>query len=145
MPCSLGLGSVAAACLGLMPITAAASDIVVAVSGITSDTGEIGCALFGMPRGFPLDTSAAVTQWRHADRGGVTCRFERLNPGSYAVAVGHDLNGNHRTDTNWLGIPTEPWGVSNNVRPTLRAPRFEEAAVQLAAGAAVTINVRVAP
>ncbi len=105
MSCSLGLEAVASACLGFMPITATASDIVVAVSGITSDAGEIGRALFGTPRGFPLDTSAAVTQWRHADRGGVT------------------------------------W---NNVRPTLRAPRFEEAVVQLAADATVTVNVRVA-
>jgi len=28
----------------------------------------------------------------------------------------------------------EAWGVSNNVRPSMRAPRFEEAAVRIAGG-----------
>jgi uncharacterized protein (DUF2141 family) len=38
--------------------------------------------------------------------------------------VAHDLNGNHKTGTNWVGLPLEPWGVTNNVRPILRAPKF---------------------
>ncbi len=123
--------------------SAQASEIVVAVHGVASDIGEIGCALFSEPKGFPLNTSSATMQWYPAHRSGVTCRFTGLNPGMYAVAVSQDLNGNHRTDTNWLGIPTEPWGVSNNVRPTLRAPRFGEAAVQLLADAKVTLNIEV--
>ena len=59
---------------------------------------------------------------------GVMYRFSGLAPGRYAVAVGHDLNGNRRVDTNLLGMPTEQWGVSNNARPALRVPRFEETA-----------------
>jgi uncharacterized protein (DUF2141 family) len=31
-------------------------------------------------------------------------------------------------------MPTEPWGVSNNARPKLRAPRFEEAAFSVNPG-----------
>ncbi len=76
-----------------------------------------------------------------ADPKEVECRFEGLAPGSYAVAVLHDLNGTGRNDTNFLGIPTEDWGVSNNVRPTLRAPRVEEAAVEVKDGPAVVIGV----
>ena len=41
-------------------------------------------------------------------------------------------------------MPTEVWGVSNNVRPPMRAPYFDEAAVAVAAGGPVTIEVRLA-
>lgn len=33
---------------------------------------------------------------------------------------------------NVTGLPTEQWGVSNNARPALRAPRFCEAVFSIA-------------
>jgi uncharacterized protein (DUF2141 family) len=49
-----------------------------------------------------------------------------LPEGTYAVAVYQDLNQNAQLDSNVFGIPTEPYGFSNNVRPKLRAPSFDE-------------------
>lgn len=72
----------------------------------------------------------------------LTCVFERLTHGTYAVAVAHDLNGNRKTDRNFLGMPKEAWGVSNNARPSLRAPRFQEAVVQLSENLTIAIEVR---
>ena len=46
--------------------------------------------------------------------------------GQYAIKVFHDINSNDKLDRNWLGKPVEPWGVTNNVRPFLRAPSFKE-------------------
>lgn len=130
------------AMLLLVATGAGAAELRVAVTGARSAAGQIGCALYPGERGFPMDAASAVQLWQPADPNGVMCRFEGLRPGSYAVAVSHDLNANRRTDTNLLGIPTEDWGVSNNVRPTLRAPRFEEAAVQVTDGAPVAIEIR---
>jgi uncharacterized protein (DUF2141 family) len=42
------------------------------------------------------------------------------------VTVYHDVNDNGKLDTNWIGIPKEPVGVSNNLRPRLGPPRFSE-------------------
>ncbi len=123
--------------------SALAGAITVVVAGIEAEGGEIGCALYRGPEGFPMDDSLATVQWQAARRGGVECSFDDLEPGAYAVAVSHDFNGNQRTDTNFLGIPTEPWGVTNNVRPMLRAPRFEEAAVELNPGTALRVTVEV--
>jgi uncharacterized protein (DUF2141 family) len=124
---------------------AADADVVVVVTGIRSAAGEVGCALFPNARGFPLDLSGAVQQWHAVQLSGVTCRFEGVKPGTYAVAVTHDLNGNHRTDRNFFGIPTEDWGVSNDVRPRMRPPRFEEAAFKVTDGAPVRLTIRVTP
>jgi len=121
---------------------AAAAELQVNVTGIRSATGQVGCALYASERGFPMEPAVAAQRWLPADPAGVQCRFEALAPGVYAVAVSHDLNGNRRTDTNLVGLPTEDWGVSNNIRPSLRAPRFEEAAVQVAAEPLRIIEVR---
>lgn len=114
--------------LSALPLNGAAAEIVVRVSGVTAANGEIGCALFERDTGFPMDNTSARARWQTAAAEGVTCRFADVVPGRYAVSVVHDLNGNRRVDTNLIGLPTEAWGVSNGVRPTLRAPRFDEAA-----------------
>lgn len=106
----------------------AATDLTVRVVGLQAPLGAVGCSLFRDAVGFPMDNAGARQQWLPARAEGVICRFEGVAPGRYAVAIGHDRNDNRRVDTNLVGLPTEPWGVSNNVRPTLRAPRWDEAA-----------------
>ncbi len=121
-----------------------ASDLVVTISGVTSGKGEIGCALYRDPAGFPMDASKATSVRIKAKTGTVECKFTGLGPGSYALAVSHDLNSNRKTDTNFVGMPKEDWGVSNNVRPRLRAPRFDEARFELKDGVSARLEVRIA-
>lgn len=49
-----------------------------------------------------------------------------LAPGEWAVALTQDTNDNDRLDKNFLGIPTEPYAFSNNIRPRMSAPTFQE-------------------
>lgn len=109
-----------------------AEEVRVTVTGIDERKGgEIGIALYPGPSGFPMDSLKANCVWLKADATNITHAFRELKPGNYAIAVSHDLNGNHITDTTWVGIPKEPWGVSRNIRPKLRAPRFEECSFSL--------------
>ena len=66
--------------------------------------------------------------------GTVDIVFQNLPAGVYAVSCFHDLNGNGKLDTNLLGIPTEPYGFSNNARPKFRAPHWDEAKFYLKNG-----------
>lgn len=136
-----------AAAASAQPLASHAAELVarVAATGPKAATGRVGCSLFAAPKGFPLDISGARTQWHAASGGAVTCRFTDLPDGTYALAVGQDLNGNGVVDTNVFGAPTEPWGVSNNVRHTLRAPKFEEASFSVTGGRDVSLDVRVEP
>ncbi|UOQ54348.1 DUF2141 domain-containing protein [Hymenobacter cellulosivorans] len=49
-----------------------------------------------------------------------------LPHGEWAVALTQDMNDNDLVDKNFMGIPTEPYAFSNNVRPKLAAPGFDE-------------------
>jgi uncharacterized protein (DUF2141 family) len=123
---------------------ASAAELVVRITGVSEPLGQVGCSLFAGPAGFPMDNTGARQLWQAADAKGVICRFSDVPEGSYAVSVGHDLNGNKRVDTNFIGLPTEQWGVSNNARPSLRAPRFDEAVFKVAGDAKdVVIEIKV--
>ncbi len=141
------LSALAAACgwcaLSLGP-SAHAADLTVDVLGVASAEGSLGCALFSRSAAgqFPLAQEAATRVRNPARPGAMQCVFRDLPAGEYAVSAAHDLNGNGQTDRNFVGLPIEPWAVSNNVRPTLRAPRFSEAAFTLAATDTLRIELR---
>ena len=140
----LGAGLLIALAMAL-PASARAAEVVVRITGLSEPLGQVGCALYAGPAGFPMDNTGTRQQWQAADAKGVTCRFSDVPEGRYALSIGHDVNGNKRVDTNFVGLPTEQWGVSNNARPNLRAPRFDEAVFKVASDAKeVVIEIKVA-
>ncbi|KRO33920.1 MAG: hypothetical protein ABS21_00690 [SAR86 cluster bacterium BACL1 MAG-121105-bin34] len=65
-----------------------------------------------------------------------------LPDGSYAIALFIDLNGNKKIDKNFLGIPKEQYGFSNNAMGTLSAPTFEQAQFTVAGVTVQNINLK---
>lgn len=129
------------ACLSLV---CDAGELTVKVSGLAEPYGYVGCSLFSSAAGFPMDDSHAKTVWIPVAGSSVICRFKDIDSGEFAASVAHDINENRKLDTNLFGMPTEQWGVSNNVRPTLRAPRLEEAAFSMSSEAPNrTIEIKV--
>jgi uncharacterized protein (DUF2141 family) len=130
--------AVVAAALLFAPGASAAEPgrIEVSVSGVSSAKGLVGCALFSSKTGFPLESKQhAARQLRvPAADGKATCVFEDVAPGEYAVAVVHDTNDNLQADTNFLGMPTEGVGVSNNAMPRMSSPSFEACRFPVAEG-----------
>jgi uncharacterized protein (DUF2141 family) len=102
----------------------------VKVIGARNAKGKIGVALFQDPTGFPTNSSAALrSQEADIDNQTMTAEvvFRDVPPGVYAVSALHDENVNGKLDKNFLGIPTEGYGASNNPGKKMRAPTFEEA------------------
>jgi uncharacterized protein (DUF2141 family) len=58
------------------------------------------------------------------------CKIENLQPGEYAAFVLHDGNGNGKVDANFVGVPTEGFGFSNDIRPQVlpipKAPTWRQ-------------------
>jgi 4,4'-diapolycopenoate synthase len=103
--------------------------------------GEVGFLIFSSPSGFPGDKTKAV---RHGflpiTPGSRESHIDTaLPPGTYAVTVYEDLNSNHRLDHNFIGIPSEPVGASNNPKGLMRPPRFDECSFRIGANAQTII------
>ena len=65
-----------------------------------------------------------------------------LPVGLYAVAVYQDFNENQKLDKGWFGIPTEPYGLSNNFVPIISAPTFNDCKFKLIANTTITVTVK---
>ena len=101
----------------------------VTVLDIRNSTGTVDCELFDSPVGFPIEvlhsaSSVMVIKVRHTK---ARCDFEDIPPGTYALAVIHDENSNGKLDLNWLGVPTEGYGFSNDATGVLGPPPFSAA------------------
>jgi len=62
--------------------------------------------------------------------------------GEYAIALFIDSNGNKKLDKNFLGIPKEQFGFSNNAMGTLSAPTFEQAQFKVAGNTVQNIKLK---
>jgi len=108
------------------------ASVKIEVSGINVISGRIDCALFSSDVGFLQQPDMAAHDIQQVTKSKTSCSFTRLKAGNYAIAISHDLNSNGKLDKNFFGVPKEPWGVSNNARPKMRAPKFKEAMFELA-------------
>ncbi|MEI6411294.1 MAG: DUF2141 domain-containing protein [Bacteroidota bacterium] len=100
------------------------------ISHITHTTGQINIAIYDRQDAFMNHQKARVLRAVAVEKvGSLQISVPDLPVGNYAVSCYHDINGNGKLDTNWLGIPTEPYGFSNNVRPKFRAPNWDEAKI----------------
>ncbi len=105
--------------------------------------GQVDVCVYAHQHGFPdCSRDAEVTSTRQpAQQGTMHFTFD-VAPGLLAVSVLHDANGNGRLDTNFIGIPREGVGVSNNPPPRRGPPSFAEATFRLPPeGGEVTVRL----
>ncbi|CAM1333770.1 DUF2141 domain-containing protein [Tenacibaculum aestuariivivum] len=61
--------------------------------------------------------------------------------GEYAVSAFHDVNDNSKMDINFLGIPKEPIGISNNAKGFMGPPKYKNAKFEVTEDVKLTIKV----
>lgn len=102
--------------------------LTVEISGFRNNDGVARACLYDSEKGFPLKPEHAIRVVSVGIAGNrARAVFRDVPPGTYAVSVLHDENGNGRMDTNSLGMPKEGVGASNNPRSILGPPDFEDA------------------
>lgn len=102
------------------------ADLEVTVKALRNDKGQLRMAIFNDPREFPRGNEIRSLDIQ-AKLGDVTALFRGMKPGTYALAIHHDENLNKEMDTNFLGIPIEGYGFSNDARVFLAPPNFDAA------------------
>lgn len=105
------------------------------ILGLRNDKGQVLCALYSSADGFPTKSDKAQAHAKSAiSAGRGACDFPGIAPGTYALSVFHDENANGKMDTNFIGIPREGVGASNNAKGHLGPPKFNAAAFQYIRG-----------
>jgi uncharacterized protein (DUF2141 family) len=117
--------------------------LTVTISSFKNSNGKAQVALFNNADDYPTEGEKAYRKATVVIQNNTaTVTFDNLPYGQYAVAVFHDENGNNKLDTNWMGIPNEGLGASNNAKGSFGPPKFSDAKVSLnAAKLAIAIKI----
>jgi uncharacterized protein (DUF2141 family) len=108
------------------------TSIHVHIHGIRNAQGTVKAVLYGPgPETFLVKGKKTDKEREPAEEGSMTLCVAAPDKGRYAVVVYHDENDNHKFDRNWIGLPTEGFGVSNNPTLFLAPPNFEESAFEV--------------
>ena len=94
------------------------------IHGISSNEGNIMIAVFDEEEHFLTENTHHGGVFQVNGHATQICSLT-LKPGRYAVSVFHDLNGDGTLNTNFFGIPKEPYGFSNDARGRFGPPDYE--------------------
>lgn len=123
-----------AAALVFIAGPASAARIIVTIDGLKSAQGNVFVGLYASPAKFLQGNQSDAQRKVRASTGPITVTFDNLPAGTYAVGAFHDENANDHLDTNFLGLPTEGYALSNGVRAVMAKPTFQQAAFTVGNG-----------
>jgi uncharacterized protein (DUF2141 family) len=105
------------------------------VNGFNSQKGVCLACLYRTKEGFPTKRNKALSCINAKITGSsATLSFPNVPPGTYALAIVHDENSNGDMDTNFMGLPKEGYGISNNRLSRFGPPTFANAAFRVETG-----------
>ncbi|GAB3329228.1 hypothetical protein GCM10027299_32320 [Larkinella ripae] len=110
------------------------------IENVKQPTGQIRIGLYKPCENFPTGCKPIESQVVDVTKTSVRITFN-VKPGDYAVALFHDVNRNGELDKKMFGIPKEPYGFSNNFRPRLSGPTFDDCRVRVSASGK-TISIK---
>ena len=125
----------------LPSLSQSTSTVLLEVSSFKNTRGTLNCRLFIKPSDFP-DGEGILSVRVPIAGPNTSCTFSNIEPGTYAVAVVHDENSDGKLDKNFVGVPSEGYGVSNNKTYALSAPKWDESIFTIAPSESKTLQVK---
>ena len=124
----------------VFPASLPAADLEITVEGVRNAKGTVRLVLHDKPEKFPRGKATAHLDLA-ARKGTVRGVLSGLAAGTYGLSLLHDENDNGRMDSNFIGLPKEGYGFSNDARATLGPPSFAAAAFTVGPGrTAITVH-----
>ena len=126
------------------PALVSAETLTITIADIRESEGRLMIQVANSGKGFEFSEDSAapppVAISQLAEAGEMT--FEvTLPPGIYGARVLHDLNGNGEMDSNFVGIPKEPWAFSNNATGRLGPAKWQDAKFEISGDTAEEIRL----
>ncbi len=103
--------------------------IEVEITDIDNGDGKMMIGLYSSEEDWLKKT--AMSRIGQIKNGKSTVTFENVTDGTYAISSYHDENNNDELDTNFLGIPKEDTGSSNNAPARMGPPQWEDAKFEI--------------
>lgn len=103
-----------------------ADTFTVVIENIEANEGTIMLQVMAGEGEFAGESQPVASFMQRAREGELVFTTSGLPRGEYAVRVMHDRNDNGKLDSNFVGMPTEPWAFSNNATGSFGPPGWEQ-------------------
>ncbi len=115
-------------CLVLLTIQQPTNNphLTIKVSNIEKIKGEIKIGVFNTGTNFLKEGHAIKNYSIKVENSTAVLTIKDLPKGEYAITMYHDQNSDNVCNRNFIGIPKEPYGFSNNIKPSMSAPKYED-------------------
>lgn len=118
-----------------------AQSLTVNFGNLATSKGYLDIGVFNKKENFLKDGYQFLRKRIKVSGSSASYTFTNLPKGEYAVAAYQDENSNNKCDRNFMGIPTEGYGFSNNVRPKIAPPSFTQTKVLVDDKKTITISM----
>ena len=96
--------------------------LIIEFSGLNENKGKVLAGLYNDSKKFPKENKALRNLKALPVNKKCIIKTTNIPYGDYAIAAMHDENESGNRDFNFIGLPTEIYGFSNNKRPGLLGP-----------------------
>ncbi|PKI18145.1 hypothetical protein CXF71_00705 [Colwellia sp. 12G3] len=104
---------------------AVAAELTINISDVNQGKGHVMVGLYSGSEAFSQGKASFGSRVK-ADKTQEQVVFKDLPAGEYAIKIYQDENSNQKLDFNFIGIPKEGYGFSNNVG-RFGSPNYQEA------------------
>lgn len=101
-------------------------ELTINVTNVKVIRGEIKVVIYNTSDKFLEEGADVKIYAKSVDAMSETIVIDDLPKGDYSIFLYHDENSDDECNLNFFGIPQEGYGFSNNVRPKLSAPDFDD-------------------
>ena len=100
--------------------------LTIKISNIEKIKGEIKVGIFNTDTHFLKEGYALKNYSVKVENNTAILTITDLPKGEYAVTMYHDQNSDNECNRNFIGIPKEPYAFSNNIKPKMAAPKYND-------------------
>lgn len=117
-------------------------ELTINISNVKTMKGELIIGVFDNEKTFLKDGAELKNFTINVDETTETIVIKNLPKGEYAVSLYHDENSDNECNLNFLGIPKEGYGFSNNIKPKFSAPSYSDCKFSLVENTVLNIVLR---
>ncbi|MAD96680.1 MAG: hypothetical protein CMB99_05060 [Flavobacteriaceae bacterium] len=110
--------------------------LTIEIEGIKKQSGNVLVLLSNSEKSFLKDGEGRTLKVK----GNTVTANYKVAKGEYAFSFFHDKNSNGKLDTNFMGIPKESYGFSNNAKGFMGPPSYQKAKFSITGDTKVTVS-----
>lgn len=100
--------------------------LTIKISNIEKIQGEIKIGIFNTEKNFLKEGASVKNYSIKVEKNSTVVTISNLPKGEYAISMYHDENSDNECNRNFIGIPKEAYGFSNNITPKMAPPKYKD-------------------